>query len=180
MTYYERNLPHWDPEGRAIFLTWRLCGSLPQEFVQRLVKLHSDPGKQFLVADERLDAAAAGPHWLSDPEIAGYAEAAIKRGAELGQYVLHAYVVMPNHVHLLLEPRAALRRITGGIKGVSAREANRALNRTGKPFWQDESFDHWVRSSVQFERTRAYIEHNPVKAGLAQTPEHWRWSSAQR
>ncbi len=180
MSYYERNLPHWHPEGRAIFLTWRLYGSLPREFVKRLEKLHSNPGKQFLVADQRLDAAATGPRWLSDPEIAGYAEDAIKRGAELGQYVLHAYVVMPNHVHVLLDARASLRRITGGIKGTSAREANKTLHRTGRAFWQDESFDHWVRNGTQFERTRTYIERNPVKAGLAETPERWRWSSAHR
>jgi len=90
---------------------------------------------------------------------------AIIRGAELAHYALHAYVVMPNHV--LLDPHVPLRRITGGIKGVSARDANGALGRTGKAFWQDESFDRWIRDSAQFERIRTYIEHNPVKAGLA-------------
>jgi hypothetical protein len=115
MTYYERNLPHWHPEGRAIFLTWRLYGSLPSGFVHRLRKLKDNPGKQFLEADQRLDTAATGPRWLSDPEIARYAEDAIRRGAELDQYALRAYVVMPNHVHVLLEPRAPLRRITAGI-----------------------------------------------------------------
>ena len=180
ITYYERNLPHWLPEGRAIFLTWRLHGSLPAEVVLQLRKLEKEPGKQFLTADLRLDAAATGPRWLSDPEIAGYAEAAIQRGAELGHYVVHAHVIMPNHVHLLLEPLAPLRRITGGIKGVSARDANGALGRTGKPFWQDESFDHWIRNSAQFERIRTYIELNPVKAGLAKSPQDWPWSSAHK
>jgi putative DNA methylase len=93
---------------------------------------------------------------------------------------LHAYVVMRNHVHVLLDPHVPLRRITGGIKGVSARDANGALGRTGKAFWQDESFDHWIRDSAQFERIRTYIEHNPVKAGLAARPEDWRWSSAHK
>ena len=161
MTYYARNLPHWQPDGRTIFLTWRLHGSLPRGFVHQLQKLEKDSGKQFLTADLSLDAAATGPRWLSDPEIAGYAEDAIDRGAELGHYNLHAYVVMPNHVHLLLDPQVPLRRITGGIKGVSARDANGALGRTGKPFWQDESFDHWIRNGAQFERIRNYIEHNP-------------------
>ena len=88
--YYQRNLPHWQPEGRAIFLTWRLHGSLPKGFVRRIQRLKENPGEQFLAADRRLDAAATGPRWLSDPEIARYAEDAIKRGAELGHYVLHA------------------------------------------------------------------------------------------
>jgi putative transposase len=180
MGYYERNLPHWHPEGRAIFLTWRLFGSLPAGFVRELQRFSKQPGKQFLAADERLDAAATGPRWLGRPEIASCVETAIRRGAQLGRFVLHAYVVMPNHVHVLLEPRAPVRGITAGIKGASAREANRMLRRQGKPFWQEESFDHWVRNSAQFEKIRAYIENNPVKAGLATSPEKWQWSSAHK
>jgi putative transposase len=178
MTYYARNLPHWHPEGRAIFLTWRLCGSLPAGFVHQLQKFQKQPGKQFMAADQALDAAASGPRWLSEPKIAGYAEDAIKRGADLNHYLLHAYVVMPNHVHILLHPLVPLPRITVGIKGVSARDANTMLSRTGKPFWQDESFDHWIRNSAQFEHVRTYIEKNPVKAGLVTRREDWKWSSA--
>jgi REP element-mobilizing transposase RayT len=98
----------------------------------------------------------------------------------LGHYNLDAYVVMPNHVHVLLEPLVPLARITGGIKGVSARDANAALRRVGKPFWEDESFDHWVRDEAEFERIRCYIERNPVSAGLVERPEDWPWSSARR
>jgi putative DNA methylase len=64
------------------------------------------------------------------------------------------------------------------MKGQSARDANRKLGRAGMPFWQEESFDHWVRNEAQFERIRKYIEQNPVKAGLAGRAEDWRWSSA--
>jgi putative transposase len=180
MSYYERNLPHWHPEGRAIFLTWRLHGSLPRSFVRDLERLKEEPGKQFLAADRQLDAGTAGPQWLRDPEIAGCVVDSLIRGAELGHYSVHAYVVMSNHVHILLDPRVPLRRITGGLKGVSARDANAKLGRIGKAFWQDESFDHWIRNEAQFERVRTYIEHNPVKAGLVARPEDWKWSSANR
>jgi putative transposase len=180
MTYYQRNLPHWHPEGRAIFLTWRLFGSLPQVFLQELEKLKRDPAKQFLVADQMLDASASGPQWLGDPTIAEHVVATLIRGAELRHYDLRAYVVMANHVHILIYPLVPLARITNGIKGVSAHEANAVLKRTGKHFWQDESFDHWIRDDVQFERARNYIERNPVKAGLVATPEEWRWSSAYK
>jgi len=61
MSYYERNLPYWHPEGRTIFLTWRLHGSLPRSFVRDLERLKEDPGKQFLAADRRLDAGTTGP-----------------------------------------------------------------------------------------------------------------------
>jgi len=65
-----------------------------------------------------------------------------------------------------------------GLKGVTARDANSILSRKGKHFWQDESFDHWVRSPREFDRIRTYIEMNPVSAGLASCPEDWPWSSA--
>ena len=178
MTFYRRNLPHWIPDGRTIFLTWRLYGSLPRRAARQLAGAHTTPGEQFEALDRLLDAASSGPRWLSDPEIADYAEYPIERGAELGRYVLHAYVVMPNHVHVLLEPRVPLARITNVMKGVAARDANATLGRIGKPFWQDESFDHWVRTLDELERIRHYIEWNPVKAGLAARPEDWRWSSA--
>jgi REP-associated tyrosine transposase len=77
-------------------------------------------------------------------------------------------------------PIAPLSQITNGVKGVSARDANRILGRVGKKFWQDESFDHWVRNAKQFDRIRAYIEWNPVAAGLVRRPEDWRWSSARK
>ena len=61
---------------------------------------------------------------------------------------------MPNHVHVLLWPWIPMERVTGGIKGVSARAANAALGRTGQHFWEDESFDHWVRNDVELRRIR--------------------------
>ncbi len=188
MAFYRRNLPHWHPEGQAIFLTWRLYGSLPAA-VMRAARTarngcatedEDSAGKRFKLLDEALDSANFGPRWLADPEIADYTEYPILRGAELGRYELHAFVIMPNHVHVLLEPRLVLAKITGVMKGVAARDANATLDRVGKPFWQDESFDHWVRNSAEFERIRHYIEWNPVSAKLAAKPEDWRWSSASR
>ena len=64
------------------------------------------------------------------------------------------------------------------LKGFTAREANRILNRTGRKFWQAESYDHWVRDDTELERIAAYIENNPVKAGLVDCPGEFRWSSA--
>jgi hypothetical protein len=52
------------------------------------------------------------------------------------------------------------------------------LVRTGSPFWQEESYDHCVRNDREFERIRAYIEENPVRAGLAGEAAEFRWSSA--
>jgi hypothetical protein len=59
-----------------------------------------------------------------------------------------------------------------------ALRANAILRRAGSRFWQDESFDHWVRSGAQLQRIKLYIEWNPVKAGLVARPQDWPWSSA--
>jgi len=85
---------------------------------------------------------------------------------------------MPNHVHVLLLPKINPSQLLGSLKSATAREANRLLGRIGEPFWQRESYDHWVRSSNEWNRIAKYIEANPVKAGLVVTPEEYRWSSA--
>jgi REP element-mobilizing transposase RayT len=186
MVFYARNLPHWHPEGQALFITWRLYGSLPKEVlraleIERKNKRQPSAGRAFRDADRLLDRAQSGPLWLKDPRIAKCVVDSLRRGdAKLNQYRLHAFVVMANHVHALLTPQVAVRRITNGIKGVTAREANRILQRSGQHFWQVESYDHWVRDEEEFARIRAYIENNPVAAGLIARAEDWAWSSASR
>jgi type I restriction enzyme R subunit/putative DNA methylase len=64
------------------------------------------------------------------------------------------------------------------LKGFTARQANRLLGRIGQPFWQKESYDHWVRSETEWNRIAGYIEENPVKAGLVARAEDYPWSSA--
>jgi REP element-mobilizing transposase RayT len=85
---------------------------------------------------------------------------------------------MVNHVHMLIYTEAKLSRITKSIKNFSARQANAILGLTGQPFWQDESYDHWVRGPEQLEQIVQYIAANPVSAGLVERVEDWRWSSA--
>jgi type I restriction enzyme R subunit/putative DNA methylase len=91
---------------------------------------------------------------------------------------LIAWVIMANHVHVLITPNQSLAWITKTLKGFSARRANEILGRPGQPFWQDESYDHWARNRLESERIQRYIEGNPVAAGLVARPELWRWSSA--
>ncbi|MGA3238844.1 MAG: transposase [Bryobacteraceae bacterium] len=97
----------------------------------------------------------------------------------LGHYELHAFVVMPNHVHLLATPAVELQKLTRSLKGITSKRANAMLGLTGSSFWQEESYDHLVRA-VEFEKIRAYIEDNPVRAGLAQDAVEFLWSSAAR
>jgi REP element-mobilizing transposase RayT len=180
---FRRHLPHILPAGSTIFLTWRLRGSLPLGFVfDRPDHRELSDGVSFGKMDKLLDAAAHGPSWLADSAIAEEVYRTIERGAgsPLFQYVLHEYVVMPNHVHLLISPKSDVSRIMQGIKGASARFANLQLGRTGKSFWQDEVFDRFCRSTEEFQRIRGYIARNPVRAGLAKAINDWPWSSGHR
>ena len=93
-------------------------------------------------------------------------------------YRLQAWVIMPNHVHVILQPHADLSVVTRWLKGRTSRMANRLLGRTGERFWPDESFDHWIRCDHELNELIDYVENNPVKAGLVQVAEEWPWSSA--
>ncbi|HEX4003129.1 MAG TPA: transposase [Candidatus Acidoferrales bacterium] len=180
MTFYRRNLPHWHPDSKALFITWRLHGSLPKP---REFQADEDAfmEEDWIEVDAALDHAESGPLWLKDARIAALVVAAMEAGsAEFCRYDLHAYVVMANHVHMLLTPKTEVPKIARSLKGVTARAANLILRRTGKPFWQDESFDHWIRDDSDFTKNLHYIEHNPVAAGFAATPQDWPWSSARR
>jgi REP element-mobilizing transposase RayT len=135
-------------------------------------------GQAFVWLDRRLDAGQYGPTWLARADIARIVAASIIKGAELGHYAPAAWVVMPNHVHLLITPHISPSRLLKSLKGATARDANRVLGRTGEPFWQKESYDDWVRNRSEFEKIRAYIETNPVKAGLVADARQFPWSSA--
>ncbi len=98
------------------------------------------------------------------------------------RFVLHAAVVMPEHVHLTLTPLVdengwpyPLTFILKLVKGTSAREINKVLGHGGGPVWQEESFDHVLRSGESFEEKLEYIRQNPVRRGLVERPEECRW-----
>ena len=93
-------------------------------------------------------------------------------------YDLHAWVVMPNHVHMLVTPQVSPAKFMCTLKGYTAHEANKLLGRVGQQFWQRESYDHWVRGDEQFKRIVRDIEENPVQAGLVQKSGDYLWSSA--
>lgn len=132
-----------------------------------------------MAMDRKLDQAATGPRWLQDERVAKCVADALTYGPqELGLYELRAWVLMINHVHILIYPKCDLSKITKSIKNFSARQANAILGRTGQPFWQDESYDHWVRNRTELEKIVRYIEANPVPVGLVNRVEEWRWSSA--
>jgi putative DNA methylase len=174
-TFHSRRLPHYHTVGQAMFVTWRLHGSLPPG---RCFPSALASGRAFVAMDRMLDSTCTGPLFLHMPEIAKIVTDAIYH-RDLQAYQLHAFVVMPNHVHLLMAPLVAVSKVMQSLKRFTAREANRILGLTGQPFWQDESYDRLVRNDAEFERIVHYIERNPVTAGLAAMPEEFPWSSAR-
>jgi REP element-mobilizing transposase RayT len=128
--------------------------------------------------DRSLDTARNGPLFLHQPRIARIVVDSLRRGAELRHYQLGAWVVMANHVHVVVRPNVPPSRLLQSLKGFTARETNRALGRTGEAFWQAESYDHWVRDDRELARITAYIEDNPVRAQLVARAEDYPWSSA--
>ena len=176
MPDYRRRLPHFHPQDAYVFLTWRLWGTLPLRVDSAA---RPTAGHAFVAQDRAMDRCAVGPLWLQNPYIANLVAEAILIGqGERRFYELCAWVVMPNHVHLLILPQVPIAVLMRWLKGSTSRSANRILGRTGQPFWQDESFDHYLRGSKQTGRIAAYIEGNPVSAGLARSAECWPWSSA--
>jgi type I restriction enzyme R subunit/putative DNA methylase len=139
---------------------------------------HKTSGEAFVWIDRQLDTTQRGPMFLRQDSIARVMVDALYRGADLGHYELGPFVIMSNHVHVLMRPLIDPSRALKALKGSTARDANRLLGRTGEAFWQHESYDHWVRDATEWQRIANYIESNPVKAGLVVHPADYAWSSA--
>lgn len=191
----ERKLPHWTQPGTLAFITFRTFDSLPRQVIEswkkeqhRLLRQHGiDPHSR------DVDIQFKALPWLAQMEINNtladrwhndldwcYGACVLKRQEfakivsdslhkfENDRYELSDFVVMPNHVHLL----AAFRNETDMLgqcrswKHYTAVEINRLLKLKGQRFWQQDGFDHLVRSEHQFRWLRKYIADNPSKAGL--------------
>jgi REP element-mobilizing transposase RayT len=159
----------------SYFVTWRLEGSLP---VAAVADIWTTRGAAFAAGERLLDAAPSGPRWLAQPEVANVVVRVLQEGAAEGRYDLELWVLMPNHVHVLLQPGDRLSKEIAWIKGRTAFEANRVMKRSGS-FWAKDYFDRWIRDRNEWEKVIRYIERNPVKAGLCNSPEDWQWSSAR-
>ena len=142
MTFYRRRLPHVYQTEQSVFLTWRLYDSLPLHRAFPTAALNS--GQAFDAMDRLLDEARSGAFYLRQPAIADMIVEAIQYNANsLGHYVLHAFVVMPNHVHLLATPAVALPKLTKSLKGITAKRANAMLALTGSPFGRKRATTTW-------------------------------------
>jgi len=200
--FRRRNLPHVDVSGGTYFVTFCLAGSLPASGALAVAErwrrraAHPPAGTSperwraaclasaFAAADRRLDRCAT-VRWLADHRLARVVDEAI-RYRHGKAYALLAYVVMPSHCHVVFTPcgdsageRPAREAILHSLKRHTASRCNRLLGRRGA-LWQSESFDRLVRGPTGVARVVAYVECNPVAAGLCSAPEEWEFSSACR
>jgi putative DNA methylase len=176
MTFHRRKLPHLYVVEQPVFITWCLRGSFPVG--RGFPEDGLTSGEAFAAFDRLLDETREGTRYLAQPRIADMVVEAIQyNSAMLKHYQVHAFLVMPNHVHLLVTPSIALPKLTRSLKGITAKRANEMLGLTGSPFWQDESYDRLLRNQAELDRVRKYIELNPVRAGLVSEAAEYRWSS---
>lgn len=200
-----RNLPHLDMPGALTFVTFRLADSMPREVVE---KWHNEiegwlqeNGLAGRTVDQVLESPTVsqrlrtelrrfknrawhghlddchGACLLRDRTVRKFVSNSL-RHFDGDRYDVERFVIMPNHVHVLIQMRCdvLLRKQFREIQRYSAREINKRLGRSGD-LWQSEPFDHVVRSESQFVYLQQYIVDNPVKARLSES-EYTLWISS--
>jgi REP element-mobilizing transposase RayT len=184
LTFYQRHLPHWRQDGATYFVTYRLGDSLPQSKLNELDCLkaewerrHPEPRPDAALEDlarrtqERIERwldQGMGSCLLKQAVLAGFVTSAMHHFDD-DRYELDCYVVMPNHVHVIVRPLMPeshpLETVLGSWKKHSSRRINRAVRRAGD-LWQNESYDRIIRDEEHLWRAIQYIGSNPVRAGL--------------
>ena len=184
--------PHLDSPEAVQSVGFRLADSVPAALLRRWRAERDEPidGKDPSAVPNKLHAARLarlvsrfedaghGACHLRRPDIAALVQSALLYG-DGDRYRLIDWCVMPNHVHVLIEPLgSSLPTIVQGWKSVTARRANRLLRRSGQ-FWMRDYHDRYIRDPRHLHAARRYIWLNPVTAGLCREPAEWPWSSAR-
>ncbi len=177
--WYSRGyLPHYDKPGTIQMVTFRLADSMPASLRHEWEHLLAieDERERRTKLEQYLDKGC-GECVLLDERAAAAVENVLLRFNNQ-RYRLTAWALMPNHVHALVELwELPLGKLLKAWKGVSANAVNRILG-TGGKLWQTEYWDRYMRDETHFRKAQHYIEWNPVKAGLVETPELWVCGSA--
>ena len=176
---YRGYLPHFDADTLIQLITFRLADSLPKAIFDEPAALASNDTDLRQRLETMIDRGL-GSCALRDPVVAAVVQDALHYFDGV-RYRLIAWVIMPNHVHVVIEPAGGfpLGDNVRTWKSFTAKQANKQLGRTGA-LWARGYFDRYIRDQAQFDAAVHYIHENPVKAGLVARAEDWRWSSAWR
>ena len=187
--FWRGQLPHWEVESGVYFFTIRCTGTLPREVVAQLKEISAalaavEPSsdaflqwqRRYFQTVEKYDDQGRG---FCPFHSESCARLVIKELSELSKQVwfVRDYVVMPNHLHFLVETypgSGAMAEVWSEWKGRTAFRLNKILGRKGR-FWQREFFDRVSRSEVETQRMIRYIRENPVKARLAGECRDYPW-----
>ncbi|MEA2238044.1 MAG: hypothetical protein QOC81_2768 [Thermoanaerobaculia bacterium] len=182
-------LPHWHADHAIYFVTWRLFDSLPAHVLAKFREERDAAREQIarmrgnvtLPEQRMLDAALTeaceqfldqnvGECLLRDHRVAKIVADSLKHFDGI-RYLLFAWSVMPNHVHVIFSSVEGFdtSSILHSLKGFTSREINKILGRSGT-LWQAESFDRCIRDSEELERKIEYVLGNPAAAGLENWP----------
>jgi len=180
--FHRRNLPHLYFNDGIYFITSRLINSIPIEKLEQLkneTKNISDEKQKrlFKKYDVLMDSGEYGEKYLKNPKCAEIVKDTLHY-PDGKEYKLICYCIMPNHFHMvfeLLQNNKGISKIMQSIKRISARDCNKILSRSGA-FWQDESFDRWVRDEKELYFVIRYILLNPVNAGLVNDWKDWKYT----
>ena len=172
-------LPHRDEPGLVQFVTFRLVDAFPKELRsewEALLEIEDDR-KRRIELEAYLDKGR-GECLLKQLKIGDMVEASLLH-FHGKRYDLRAWVVMPNHVHLLFQViDVPMCELMDAWKGYTAKAANKILGRKGQ-FWQEGYWDTYMRDKEQEQRSRRYVESNPVKARLVAAARDWPRCSAR-
>ena len=207
--FYRRRLPHWEVAYGQYFVTIRLKGAIPKaglDYIHRLRREYDfaiangqeslRQSRAIFAEMERWLDCAPNVNYLTRPDIAEMVVEAIEYREQMGIWIVHSYVLMPNHIHLFFylgseirtltndssamkqvgEQRASLWKTLNNFKRWTGNQAIRLINEPHKNrFWQREWFDHWSRTPEESDKIIRYIRNNPIKAKLIREGETWPW-----
>ncbi|HEY9751882.1 MAG TPA: transposase [Coleofasciculaceae cyanobacterium] len=196
---WRKRLPHFDVPGLIQHITFHLADSLPRAAIERMQQeLAAMPeAERDGARRQRIQAlldSGLGSCVLREAACAQIVQDSLLFG-DGDRYHLLAWVVMPNHVHVLIEqiPGWPMAKVVQSWKRHTSRQIHRlgsssctrpdadcksAIPGKVPPLWQRDYWDRFIRNDRHFQIAKHYIENNPVAAGLAASPEAWPWSSA--
>ena len=178
-------LPHYHADEKYQMIAYRLADSIPQKLMKEFKEEYNNKElvherRKFI--EENLDKGY-GSCILQNPIIA---EILVNNWLHFHRkrYDLKSFVVMPNHIHLLIKvyPENSLSKIVHSWKSYTSNMIKGIISNTlpgnSTKIWQAEYWDRFIRDDKHFHSSVNYIHSNPSKAGLVSSPELWQWSSA--